>query len=254
MAWLWAAWASSLRASANSFPAAVAPASAVTAAHFEAADAMAREAHQMASTSPGWSQSFDTLMMLDSTPSPRLPNLSANDIAAAFRHGPGHDLLEVDGGTAATAAEIDKAFLDEIGLFDFELDDVLAANSVSMPATSAAAVPTSGPTDSAVELLAARLAADKTALALAEAIASTVTATAATASATDAPKHTTTTPMKKRKRKRKIPVPEHLKDEKYRRKRLANTLAARRSRERDRQQKALRAAAMAAARNAQLAV
>jgi len=188
--------------------------------------------------------------MLDSTPSPRLPNLSANDIAAAFRHGPGHDLLEVDGGTAATAAEIDEAFLDEIGLFDFELDDVLAANSASMPATSAAAVPASGATDSAVELLAARLAADKTALALAKAIASTVTATAATASATD----TTATPMKKRKRKRKIPVPEHLKDEKYRRKRLANTLAARRSRERDRQQKALRAATMAAARNAQLTV
>jgi hypothetical protein len=50
----------------------------------------------------------------------------------------------------------------------------------------------------------------------------------------------------KKKRKAKVPVPEHMKDDKYYRKREANTRAARRTRERERQEKTLKAAAKAA--------
>jgi len=137
--------------------------------------------------------------------------------------------------------------LDELDALAPVVPDVTAAPPVLSMQTVPAVFDAALLGDPTVTELAARLACDKTALALAEKI-------AAALPGNDLYSHyyhktlnksTTTSAraMKKKRRKPKVPVPEHMKDEKYYRKREANTQAARRTRERERQQKAHKATA-----------
>lgn len=115
------------------------------------------------------------------------------------------------------------------------LDSELAVE-VSAAAATTTGFDTSLLQDPTVTELAARFLEDKDAFAYAQQIVKSISGGALP----------TTTPMKKKQRRPKQDVPAHMKDEKYYRKREANTKAARRTRERAKLQKSLKAVGAAA--------